>query len=183
MSQRDQSNMALAEDQLNTLFRYAMALCGQRDDALDIFQSSIEKYLIQIQKYSAAISSPEAYVRTLIRNNFYDAKRTQQRWQFEDYADHEAIDISPQTLDQVHINQQELKNVWSQLQAQDRDILYHLVILGFSTDETCTQLDIPRGTLLSRVHRLRKKLSSPTKLSPQKETMPGAIREGGFHEQ
>lgn len=183
MSQAERSGMALAEDQLNTLFRYASALCDQRDDALDIFQSSIEKYLLQIKKHSVPINSPEAYVRTLIRNNFYDAKRIQQRWQFEDYADHEAIDISPQTLDQVQINQQELKNVWSKLQAQDRDILYHLVILGFSTDETCAQLDIPRGTLLSRVHRLRKKLSSQKNLSPQKDATPENIREGGFHEQ
>ena len=40
----------------------------------------------------------------------------------------------------------------------DRDILYHWAVLGYSTDETCAQLDLPRGTLLSRIHRLRKTL-------------------------
>lgn len=151
--------MRLEPATLNALFQYAMVLCRQRDDAYDLLQAALEKYLIEIKRGSNTIDHPEAFVRTMIRNRFIDSQRYRQRWQNQPFEESATYDISPSCLEQLAIDRDSLQRVWAVLSPQDRDILYHWAVLGYSTDEACQQLDLPRGTFLSRIHRLRTKLS------------------------
>lgn len=153
----------LCEDQLNALYRYAMTLCQHRENAYDLLQSALEKYLIAIKCQPDSIENPLAFVRTLIRNRYIDQYRYAQRWDSERFAEGAAYDISPLDPQQVCIDAQTLQGIWSELRAQDRDILYHWAVLGHSTDEACALLDMPRGTFLSRIHRLRRKLQSDSR--------------------
>jgi RNA polymerase sigma factor (sigma-70 family) len=165
-------DMLLSEDDLNSLYRYAMTLCHQRDNAYDLLQSALEKYLIEQKCQRGAVENPMAFVRTLIRNRFIDQYRYDRRWDTQVYEDFSTYDISPVRLEQVSIDAQTLDNVWSELCPLDRDILYHWAVLGYSTDETCEQLEMPRGTLLSRIHRLRKKLQHHRDEPAAPEKMP-----------
>ena len=144
--------------ELNTLYRYAMTLCQQADDAYDLLQSAVEKYLIEVKCQRVKIDNPPAFVRTLIRNRYIDQYRYQQRWDCQPFEECATYDISPGTLEQVYIDSQTLQGIWDGLSAQDRDILYHWAVLGYSTDEACGLLGMARGTFLSRIHRLRKRL-------------------------
>lgn len=148
----------LGEAQLNDLYRYAMALCRQRDNAYDLLQSALEKYLVAVKSRETVIENPLAYLRTLIRNGYIDRYRYDQRWDSEPFAEGAVYAISPVDPAQICIDQQTLESIWADLSALDRDILYHWAVLGHSTDETCALLAMPRGTLLSRIHRLRNKL-------------------------
>jgi RNA polymerase sigma factor (sigma-70 family) len=159
----------LQETELNGLFQYAMVLCQQRDDAYDLLQSTVEKYLIEVKRGQRVIRNRQAYLHTLMRNRFIDHLRHQQRWRNEVFEESGTYDISPVCLEQVCIDKQELEHIWSGLPVLDRDILYHWAVLGYSTDEACEQLDIPRGTFLSRIHRLRKTLQREAKESPRGE--------------
>lgn len=147
----------LDETQLQTLYQYAMALSQHRDDAYDLLQSAVESYLIKVKRGTQVIECPVAYVRTLIRNRYIDHYRYRQRWQSESFEELALYDISPVDLEQVVIDSDELQGIWTQLSVEDRDILYHWAVLGYSTDEACALLDMPRGTFLSRIHRLRKR--------------------------
>lgn len=149
------SSPALNRQQLQGLFRYAVVLCQHEQDASDLLQASVEAYLREIRA-GKQVLNPEAYLRTLIRHSFIDAYRKQQRWQEDSFEEQESYNISPLNLEQLHINQQQLDSIWKTLCPQDRDILYHWAVLGYSTDEACEILGIPRGTFLSRIHRLRK---------------------------
>ncbi len=149
------TNIRLTETRLNELYRYAMVLCQHRDDAADLLQAAVEVYLKEI-KAGQSVLNPDAYLRTLIRHRFIDTYRKQQRWQEDSYEEQATYDISPIDLEQLCINQQQLNSVWKTLAPEDRDILYHWAVLGYSTDEACALLGIPRGTFLSRIHRLRK---------------------------
>jgi RNA polymerase sigma factor (sigma-70 family) len=144
--------------ELNRLYQYAMTLCQQRDDAYDLLQSSLEKYLLELRCDRGIIHNDQAYMRRLIRNRFIDQYRYQQRWASESYEEASSHDISPINIEQHFIDSNSLENIWKQISPQDRDILYHWVVLGYSTDEACKQLNMNRGSFLSRIHRLRNRL-------------------------
>jgi RNA polymerase sigma factor (sigma-70 family) len=163
-----QDDMMLDEDDLNGLYRYALALSHHRDDAYDLLQDSVENYLKTLKARGQSIDNPMAFVRTLMRNRYIDQYRHRQRWQNEPFEEGAAYDISATSLEQVCIDADSLRRIWRQLALQDRDILYHWAVLGYSTDEVSAILEIPRGTLLSRIHRLRKSIHAD-----QSEYIPG----------
>jgi RNA polymerase sigma factor (sigma-70 family) len=148
----------LSEAELQRAFQYAFTLCQNRQDAADLLQSAVEKYLIEIRRNHRVVENPLAFLRTLIRNHYIDQYRHRQRWHSESFEESAAYDISPVNLEQICINEQRLEQVWKTLSPADRDILYHWAVLGYSTDEACKELGLPRGTFLSRIHRLRKNL-------------------------
>lgn len=150
----------LSEPLLNSLFQYAMSLSNHRDNAYDLLQSALEKYLSRLQQPGTTIDNPQAFLQTLIRNQFIDQYRYQQRWPSETFEEFASYDISPLSLEQLAIDTDSLQRIWRQLSPQDRDILYHWAILGYSTDEACELLGMARGTFLSRIHRLRKQLNT-----------------------
>ncbi|MGK0442989.1 MAG: RNA polymerase sigma-70 factor (ECF subfamily) [Pseudohongiellaceae bacterium] len=158
---------------LNRLYQYAMALCQQRDDAYDLMQTAIEKYLIELKCQRQIINNPEAFVRTLIRNRFIEQCRHDKRWDSDSYEETAAYDISPLTLEKICIDDDSVKQIWLLLSPLDRDIFYHWAVLGYSTDEACEKLGMARGTFLSRIHRLRKQL--PKLLYNQSASNNGAL--------
>ncbi|MBI1425666.1 MAG: sigma-70 family RNA polymerase sigma factor [Gammaproteobacteria bacterium] len=144
---------------MQRLFAYAMVLCRHRDDALDLLQSCLESCLGSIRKHKTDVKDPEAFVRASIRNRFIDGFHGRARWQNEPYEEGGVYDISPLDIEHITIQQHELSIIWEQLEVRDRDILYHWAVLGYSTDEVCEKLGLARGTLLSRLHRLRQKFA------------------------
>ena len=171
MDRKDSASI-LCEADLNALYQYAMTLCHQRDEAYDLLQSAVEKYLIEVKCRDEAIANRMAFVRTLIRNRFIDQYRYQQRWDTELYDESAPYDITPVGLEQICIDAQTLQTVWETLSALDRDILYQWAVLGYSTDEVCARVGMPRGTFLSRIHRLRKKLQPYRDSVPAQEGKP-----------
>ncbi|MFT7559968.1 MAG: RNA polymerase sigma factor (sigma-70 family) [Flavobacteriales bacterium] len=168
---------------LQSLYQYAMSLCQSRDDAYDLSQHAVEKYLSRSrtndltdhdparqdlapqdrapQNLAAQDLNPQekgAYLRRAVRNKFIDNYRSDQRWDSESYEENSAYDISLQPLEQNIIAMDELDKIWRLLEPVDRDILYHWAILGMSASEAATELGLARGTILSRIHRLRKTL-------------------------
>lgn len=150
----------LEEEQLQRLFQYAMALCQQREDALDVVQSSLESFLKTQNHSKVVVENPEAYLRTTIRNRVIDLYKSQNRWEAESYEEGSFYDISPFDLEGLEILQQELSRVWERIDLIDRDILYHWAVLGYSTDEASELLGLSRGTFLSRMHRLKKRIQA-----------------------
>ncbi len=144
-----------SSQELQDFYQYAVVLCQNTDDAYDILQTSLEK-LLNEKRRGKKISNQTSYLRTIIRNQFIDQYRHQQKWQSELFEEQASYDISSVDIEAITINQGVLKKIWEQLSAEDRDILYHWAILGYSTDEACELLGLARGTFLSRLHRLRK---------------------------
>ncbi|MCG8314741.1 MAG: sigma-70 family RNA polymerase sigma factor [Pseudomonadales bacterium] len=157
-------NSKLNRADLQALFQYAMTLCQQRENAQDILQIAVESYLVEI-KSGNNINNRQGYIRRIIRNRFIDFYRYDQRWALEQFEEQARYDISPIDLEQLTINQQALQRLWQLLAPVDRDILYHWAVLGYSTDEACEILQMPRGTFLSRLHRIRKFCKSQVELA------------------
>lgn len=146
--------------QLNKLFQYAFMLCKNHNDAHDLLQNAIEKYLVVKEKNTDKVKEPLAYIRSIIRNQFIDQVRRNERFEHQPFTENTPHDISPCSLEEVMINQNTLEKLWLEIDPIDRDILYHWAALGYSTKDSADAIGIAHGTLLSRMHRLRQYFSS-----------------------
>ena len=145
-------------DELNNLYRYGYALCTNQDDAYDLLQYALEKYLHKPAGYSNA--SDLAYVRTTMRNRFIDDCRKSTRFPEEEYDDGSLIAIDETTLENVVVAQFDLEIVWKELNTMEREVLYYWAIEGMTAQEIADQIDVPRGTVLSRLYRIRKRFDT-----------------------
>ena len=152
---------------LNRLYRYAFTLEGNEADAYDLLHDGIERFLRSGQQ---SVKSPEAFARKIIRNRFIDRWRKRKADVVDLVEDLEstAVDISASSLETVSIARVELERIWPQLEPIDREILLLWAVEGCSTRELAEELGLPRGTVLSRIHRLRERLGKP-------ESCPGRM--------
>ncbi|MDO6765589.1 RNA polymerase sigma factor [Agarivorans sp. 1_MG-2023] len=147
-----------SDELLNQLYRYALSLCNNDQQAYDLLQSCCEKVLQQ-----ARLPEPlKPYMMRVIRNQFIDQYR---RRKLELVAD-EALQaelVKPedhwQDMESLVIDQQHVALLIQKLSADDAELLYLWAVEGFSMQEISNASGIARGTLLSRVSRLKKRLS------------------------
>ena len=158
-------------DALNRLYRYAYALAGTEADAYDLLQDSLERYLRHDRH---DLDNPEAYLRRIIRNCFVDGLRNRGRHLQEPLEDGatEPQDIGTHTLESMMIDTDQVEWVWGQLDPRDRELLYLWAAEGMTAREIAEELGAPRGTVLSRIHRLRARLRT---LAENQTPMTGGV--------
>ncbi len=150
--------MVLDKQQLDQLYRYCYALTVHRDDAYDLLQSSLEKYL---KRPTSERQSELAYLRRIIRNQFIDTVRHDNILEFQSLTDNnnDAISLDLESLDNILINEELVDIVWSILNTSEREIVFLWAIEGYTAAEIAHEIDAPRGTVLSKIHRLRLKIN------------------------
>ena len=143
--------------ELNQLYRYCYVLVDNEADAYDLLQSALEKCLRSPPKNDLAKIS---YMRTIIRNLFIDQYRLNKRFEFDEFDENNITNINDglSSLESMMINQEEASSIWRALNSSEREIMYLWAILGYSTSEVSEYLSIPKGTIVSKVSRLRKKV-------------------------
>ena len=143
-------------DSLNRLYRYCRMLCEQESDAYDLLQAALERCVKSPPRTTA---SGIAYAMRVIRNLFIDQLRSNARATFEPYDDNNvALDFDLASLQNTMLTRNELDEVWSEMTVVEREILYLWAVEGYSTDEVAGHLDKPRNSVLSIIHRMRKRL-------------------------
>jgi RNA polymerase sigma-70 factor (ECF subfamily) len=143
-------------DTLNRLYRYCRSLCEQDSDAFDLLQSAMERCVKAPPRESSAAVS---YAMKIIRNIFIDQRRSDARVMLEPFEEQGiAVDFDLSSLENLVLDRSELERVWVELTVVEREILYLWAVEGYSTDEVAGQLDKPRNTVLSIIHRMRQRL-------------------------
>jgi RNA polymerase sigma-70 factor, ECF subfamily len=145
----------LSDQQLNNLFRYAVSLCGDQNDACDLVQTTIEKCL-RAAKIPGTSLQPAFYYKTL-RNTYFDIRKSAAVRQHEDLQD-EVVDISSRNLDDILIDRTEAESVLAMLEPLERELIYLHLVEEMTIDELAAATERPRGTLLSAVFRIKKKI-------------------------
>ena len=152
-------------EELQQLYRYACALLGGEQDAYDLLQSSLEKYL----KSAGEHSNPTAYMRRIMRNSHIDQLRHDALVHWDDYDEEHSVssDLNWNGIEQIAINRDEVQHCIAQMNGIEREIIFLWAIAGYSTAEVAQQLEMPKNTVLSRIHSLRQKIinNSPSSLS------------------
>lgn len=143
------------DSQLNSLYRYAASLTGDSDTAYDLLHDALEKYC---SRRSAEPDKPMAFIRTIIRNRYFDGYRHRQRFPEQVYDDTTVFDLGQSSLEDLAIQRDMLGKIMHSINSDERELLFLWAVEGMTIDEIATFLDTARGTLLSRLHRLRAKL-------------------------
>ncbi|MFT6989616.1 MAG: RNA polymerase sigma-70 factor (ECF subfamily) [Paraglaciecola sp.] len=142
---------------LKLLYRYCLSLSNDKDNAFDLLQCGIEKWL------KASVLEPRgmAYLRKIIRNQFVDEYRRGKVLAFEPLNDlsHE-VSNAEQSIEQMMIDEQDVAELMKKLTSVERETLFLWAVMEFSAAEIASEIGEPRGTILSRLHRIKLKANA-----------------------
>jgi RNA polymerase sigma-70 factor (ECF subfamily) len=141
---------------LQGLFRYGFSLTHDEDAACDLLQDALE---ISLRKIPDNAGTAMHYVKSIMRNRFIDQYRRDHRHptvSFDD--DKQPVIIDPRVLEDMVIAEHEVESIMAMLEPLDRELLFLWAVEGCTAQEIADRTDSPRGTVLSRIHRLRQKI-------------------------
>lgn len=149
----DNSNL---ESYLSRLYGYAISLCRDPDDAKDLVQECVVRAL-GARNIPSNPSAYRAWLFRILRNVFFDLCR--RRNVSEDWKS----GIKPTLIesmeyfqgDERFINALAVKFEMAKLPPAHREIIGLIDLAGLSYDEVSDLLEIPRGTVMSRISRAR----------------------------
>lgn len=148
-------------DLLPRLRRYALSLTGSLPDAEDLLHSTIERVLLKADKFEEG-TDLDRWVFRVCKNLWFDEWRQRKvRGPTMDPAEakHEpSMDGEAHAENKLRLK--ELSKALQQLQEDHREILVQVVIEGYSYKEVAERLDMPIGTVMSRLARARSKLAA-----------------------
>jgi RNA polymerase sigma-70 factor, ECF subfamily len=136
------------QDLLQAGFRYAYSLCNDYHDAEDYVQQAWFKLH---RKYGRV--ETKALLFKTIRNLRMDRIRRDKIVSFEPMEEREF----DSELD-VRASKDDVKAILEQLRKEEREALYLNVVEGYTAQEISDMTGTPRGSILSLIHRAKKKL-------------------------
>lgn len=149
------------ENCLPDLWRYAWSLTRDRDAADDLVQDCVERALRK--KILWIPGRPlKPWLTKMLLNLFRDRWRRESKYRTIDQIGEVASSSS--TVEELL----EVKEVWKSLTKVPQDqqeALLAVVVAGLSYDEAAKSLQIPKGTLMSRISRARAKIRNDVEAS------------------
>jgi RNA polymerase sigma-70 factor (ECF subfamily) len=145
------------EPYLGRLFGYAVSLTNDRDLALEVMQDCMVKSL-------AARTPPveeaayRAWLFRILRNAAIDRHRNGAPALLALDDETEVADPASLRVEESLINRLTVRAGMTSLSAAHREIIALVDIAGFSYTETAALLQVPVGTVMSRVSRARRAL-------------------------
>jgi len=146
-------------DMLPALRRYCYALTSDRHNADDLLQASVEKALQRWEQYQPGTEFSRWMYR-LCRNHWIDTMRTDKPTdEFEEDSMAQDATIGPEALAISQTALERLQGRINQLSDGLRMALYLVAVEGRSYQEAADILDVPAGTIMSRIARARQQLA------------------------
>lgn len=138
------------DELLNRGYRYALSLTRNSDVAQDILQDACLRLSRRGGPWNIR------YLNTTIRNRYIDQQRRAAKLDFGPLNETDLVD----ELDlSILLVDPQLEAALDLLRSEEREILYLSVIEGYSASEIAKLTKRPRGTILSSLHRTKKKLA------------------------
>lgn len=149
--------MNFTADQLNGLYRYCLALTREPSSAYDLLQQGIVRLL---ERGTDGVADRRAFLVTILRNLHFDQRKSAAaRLEVIDgEAGVFAEDGSRSPVDELLIRAEEVETLLAGTTAEERELLYMTAVEERTAQEVADLLSLPRGTVLARMHRLRKRL-------------------------
>lgn len=144
---------------LPRLRRFAMALAGTRDTAEDLLQSAVEKALRNWASFEKG-RRLDSWVFKIMQNLWLDTKRSNAH---APVLTGETLDMVGEDGRDVVAARQELSVVraaFASLPEDQRAALALVVLKGMTYAEAASVMDVPIGTVMSRLARARAAIAS-----------------------
>ncbi len=140
------------------LFRVAMFLKRNRDAAEDLLQETMMQGLKSFHRYKLGTNC-KAWLTTIMYNTHYKQLRKQTNLQLvEDKEEMIAQTVPFEASIPQHITDEDVLQAIEKVPATFKEIVVLCDVEGFSYKEISAIMDIPIGTVMSRLHRGRKVL-------------------------
>ncbi len=151
---------------LPNIRRFAMSLTGSLADADDLLQSTVERLLARGVPDDAGMLQ---WGLRVCKNLWIDELRSQK---VRRNASTEPAVVGEQVMDgerQLHgeMTLQEVQDVLHSMSDEHRSVLELVAVEGFSYKEAAAALDVPVGTVMSRLARARATLLDRSGFEPQ----------------
>jgi len=157
-------SQAIAEElvgHVTSLRRYALLLVGNPNDADDAVQEALARVLARSRTWQG-IDDLRAYLFSTLHNVFVDSTRREKRMP-SDFLSEELLDslISPANQ-QKRLELRDTVIALAKLPVEQREVVLLVGLEGLSYLEAANALDIPVGTVMSRLSRGREALRAMT---------------------
>jgi RNA polymerase sigma-70 factor (ECF subfamily) len=156
---------------LPKLRAFAISLCGRTggraERADDLVQETVMKALANIRSFVPG-SNMTGWLYTILRNEFYSDYRKRRR-EVQDEDGSHAAKLTSHPDQEGHLHFLELQDAMNQLRPEHREALVLIAASGLSYEEAAALCACAVGTIKSRVHRARLRL---TELLASPEEMP-----------
>lgn len=139
----------LNSTELNILYRYALVLTNQDEEAYDLVHSAILKI------EGRTIFKELAYAKTVVRHLFFDHKKKEKRIE-PLVREVQEIDYS---FEELVINQDELEVLLKNLLPLERELLFLIAVEEHTYKEVAKITGENINTLLTRFKRIKEKIS------------------------
>jgi RNA polymerase sigma-70 factor (ECF subfamily) len=142
---------------LPRLRRFARGLSGSASEADDLVQGTCERALRAIESWQRG-TRLDSWLFRILRNLWIDDLRKKRRFADAD----EALDppgVDGRSVVEAHLDLARVRATIAELSAQQREVLVLVCIEDFSYRETAAILDVPIGTVMSRLARARMALA------------------------
>ncbi len=134
---------------------YARSLCGDPDRAEDLLHDAVERAL-RADGRPARPEEMRPWMFRVIRNLHYDALR--KRRVRREYMAAEKRLLTESGLGADHARDVLIRRAFARLRPEAREVLFLVDIMGLKYAEVAAVLDVPQGTVMSRVSRSRRAL-------------------------
>ncbi len=160
---------------LDVMYHFAFSLTHKQNDAEDLVQEALVKALKNYRQFEQG-TNLRAWLLTIIRNSYINQYRKQQRGPTEvDFSEVEPLVSNDEAVGQVESDELSLddlkqletfedqledrvKKALDELPDEFRQIFLLAVIKNLSYKEISELLNIPVGTVMSRLFRARKQM-------------------------
>lgn len=152
---------------LPRLRSFARGLTGTADQADDLVQASVEKALRNLHGFTAG-TRMDAWMFRIIRNTWIDMIRARRATvAFDTETADTLIGSDGRTTTEASLHLTEVRRAMARLPEDQRTVLMLVCVEGMRYREVAAALDVPEGTVMSRLSRARLALAEMLKDKPQ----------------
>ncbi|WP_419340908.1 RNA polymerase sigma factor [Achromobacter sp. PD1] len=141
-----------------SLRRYARGLTGDPHRADDLVQDTLERAWSRYSRWQRR-GELRAWMFGIMHNHFIDGVRASSR-RPEQTAPGDLPDAPVRATQTDHLEVRDLDRCLQALPAEQREVLLLICVEDLSYQETARILDVPMGTVMSRLSRAREKLGA-----------------------
>ncbi|MFK7891925.1 MAG: RNA polymerase sigma factor [Granulosicoccus sp.] len=161
-SKAPRSSQAAFRDELVNLIprlrRYAYSLTGSTPDGDDLVQVTLERSMSREHQFKGS-NGLQGWVFSVLRSCWSNELRSRKVRSGNGTVDVELLDDNSSDMSlEVMQTRKDLHGLLMQLPETHRSVIMLVDVEGMSYAEAAEALDIPRGTLMSRLARAREKL-------------------------
>jgi RNA polymerase sigma-70 factor (ECF subfamily) len=146
---------------LPQLRRFALSICGDVHEADDLVQAACEKALIKHEQWQAG-TKLHSWLYRIVQNLHIDKLRKEKTRHLKLVASVEAEENLYTDSDEIEVNDmaERTSQLINELPAEQRSVLLLVAVEGYSYNEAAEILDIPKGTVMSRLSRARSQIQA-----------------------